>query len=472
MGRRRKPIFLENLTVNGIADKGRGLLRGEDGRVIFVENAIPGDVVDVRVTKKKKDYLIATPTRLVTPSPDRTEAFCQHYGVCGGCKWQHVQYDKQLAYKHEVVETALRRIGKVSADVFLPPLAAPTTRRYRNKLEFSFCNKRWLQPEELNNPDVSAYEDVLGFHRAGAFDKIVNITECHLMEEPVNPIRNRMREIAHAQELDFYDVRQNTGYLRNVVMRRTSLGQWMLIVVVNEDVPERLRTYLDAILAEFPTITSLYYCINTKVNDFILDLPIERYHGTERIEERLGDVRFTIGPKSFFQTNTGQAKNLYDEVLRFAALSGTENVYDLYTGIGSIALYAAQAAGHVVGVEEIPAAIEDARANQALNGIDNCTFYAGDVKDILTTEFAERHGKPDLVITDPPRAGMHERVVRMLLELAAPRIVYVSCNPATQARDIGILSEAYDVKQIRTVDMFPHTYHVESIALLELREAR
>ena len=469
MGRRRKPLFLENLTVTGIADKGRGLLRGEDGRVIFVENAIPGDVVDVRVTKKKKDYLIATPTRLVVPSPDRTDPFCQHYGVCGGCKWQHVRYEKQLAYKHEVVETALRRIGKVSADVFLPPLGAPATRRYRNKLEFSFCNKRWLQPEELNDPNVSAYADVLGFHRAGAFDKIVDIDECHLMAEPVNPIRNRMREIAHAQSLDFYDVRQNTGYLRNVVMRRTSLERWMLIVVVNRDAPELLHPYLDAILADFPQLNSLYYCINTKVNDFILDLPIVLYRGSERIEERLGEVRFTIGPKSFFQTNTGQAKNLYDEVVRFAGLTGRENVYDLYTGIGSIALYVAAAAGHVVGIEEIPEAIEDARANQALNAIDNCTFYAGDVKDILTDEFAERHGRPDLVITDPPRAGMHERVVRMLLTLAAPRIVYVSCNPATQARDIGLLNAAYDVKQIRTVDMFPHTYHVESIALLERR---
>ena len=469
MGRRRKPIFLENLTVTGIADKGRGLLRGEDGRVIFVENAIPGDVVDVRVTKKKKDYLIATPTRLVVPSPDRTDPFCQHYGVCGGCKWQHVRYEKQLAYKHEVVETALRRIGKVSADVFLPPLGAPATRRYRNKLEFSFCNKRWLQPEELNDPNVSAYADVLGFHRAGAFDKIVDIDECHLMAEPVNPIRNRMREIAHAQGLEFYDVRQNTGYLRNVVMRRTSLERWMLIVVVNRDAPELLHPYLDAILADFPQLNSLYYCINTKVNDFILDLPIVLYRGSERIEERLGEVRFTIGPKSFFQTNTGQAKNLYDEVVRFAGLTGRENVYDLYTGIGSIALYVAAAAGHVVGIEEIPEAIEDARANQALNAIDNCTFYAGDVKDVLTDEFAERHGRPDLVITDPPRAGMHERVVRMLLTLAAPRIVYVSCNPATQARDIGLLNAAYDVKQIRTVDMFPHTYHVESIALLERR---
>ena len=469
MGRRRKPLFLENLTVTGIADKGRGLLRGEDGRVIFVENAIPGDVVDVRVTKKKKDYLIATPTRLVVPSPDRTDPFCQHYGVCGGCKWQHVRYEKQLAYKHEVVETALRRIGKVSADVFLPPLGAPATRRYRNKLEFSFCNKRWLQPEELNDPNVSAYADVLGFHRAGAFDKIVDIDECHLMAEPVNPIRNRMREIAHAQGLDFYDVRQNTGYLRNVVMRRTSLERWMLIVVVNRDAPELLHPYLDAILADFPQLNSLYYCINTKVNDFILDLPIVLYRGSERIEERLGEVRFTIGPKSFFQTNTGQAKNLYDEVVRFAGLTGRENVYDLYTGIGSIALYVAAAAGHVVGIEEIPEAIEDARANQALNAIDNCTFYAGDVKDVLTDEFAERHGRPDLVITDPPRAGMHERVVRMLLTLAAPRIVYVSCNPATQARDIGLLNAAYDVKQIRTVDMFPHTYHVESIALLERR---
>ena len=469
MGRSRKPVFIEQLTVTGIADKGRGMLRGEDGRVIFVENAIPGDVVDVRVTKKKKDYLIVRPTRLVVPSPARTEAFCQHYGVCGGCKWQHVQYEAQLAYKHEVVETALRRIGKVQPEAFLPILGAPKTRQYRNKLEFSFCNKRWLEAEELNDPNISAYEDVLGFHRAGAFDKIVNITECHLMEEPVNPIRNTMRALAKEQGLEFYDVRKNTGYLRNVVMRRTSLGQWMLIVVVNADDPDRLQPYLDGILAAFPDIHSLYYCVNTKVNDFILDLPITLYRGAERIEERLGDVRFTIGPKSFFQTNTGQAKNLYDRIVHFAGLTGTENVYDLYTGIGSIALYVAQHAGHVVGIEEVPEAIEDARANQALNENTNCTFYAGDVKDILTTEFAERHGKPDLVITDPPRAGMHEQVVRMFLELEAPRIVYVSCNPATQARDIGILSEKYEVKQVQAVDMFPHTYHIESIALLELR---
>jgi 23S rRNA (uracil1939-C5)-methyltransferase len=346
-------------------------------------------------------------------------------------------------------------------------LGAPQTQFYRNKLEFSFSCKKWLPPEQLNT-EVSNEEDVLGFHPAGAFDKIIDIQKCWLQPDPSNALRNRIREIAKAQGLSFFDARENVGFLRTMMVRVTSLGEVLLLIAFGEDHTEKREKFLAAVAEEFPEITSFYYCVNTKLNDFWLDLPLHLYTGKDHIIEQLGEVKFKIYPKSFFQTNTEQAKGLYDVVVDFAELKGDENVYDLYTGLGSIALYLAKYCQKVVGIEEVEDAIKGAKENAVLNGIENSTFYAGDVKDILTEAFAEKHGLPDLLITDPPRAGMHPDVVKMLLKLEAPRLVYVSCNPATQARDIQLLSEKYVVEKVRPVDMFPHTHHIESVALLRL----
>ncbi len=469
MGRRRKKLpHIEKVSITGIADKGRSIGRAEDGRVVFVEDAVPGDVVDVQVNRKKKGVLFGYATAIRHYSIDRVGAFCPHFGLCGGCKWQHLTYEAQLRHKQTVVEDALLRIGKLEVAELLPILPSLEQTYYRNKLEYSFSNKKWLTREEIDS-GISNLEDVLGFHKAGAFDKIINIEHCYLQPEPSNAIRNHIRITAIEQGLTFYDARAQTGFLRNMVLRITSIGEVMLIMSVKEDKPERYRPLFDSILQAFPQLTSFYYCINGKVNDYLMDLEMQLYKGEAYVEEQLGHVRFKIGPKSFFQTNTRQGIRLYDTVVEFANLQGTENVYDLYTGIGSIALYVAQACKQVVGIEEIAAAIDDAHENAQLNGIKNTTFYAGDVKDILTTEFATKHGKPDLLITDPPRAGMHPKVVQMLLQLEAPRLVYVSCNPATQARDLSILTEKYKVLKARPVDMFPHTHHIESVALLELR---
>ena len=403
-------------------------------------------------------------------SKDRVDPICQHFGICGGCKWQHYQYESQLKQKHKAVENALLRIGKIEVEDFQPILAAPATSFYRNKLEFSFSNKRWLTAEELN-ADISNLEDVLGFHKSGAFDKIVNIENCWLQPNPSNDIRNFVRTLAHKLELSFYDARAHEGFMRNMVIRVSSLGEVMLIFSFGANKKEVIQQFFTELLAAFPKITSLYYCINTKVNDFLLDLDMKLYHGEPFIKEQLGHVLFKIGPKSFFQTNTHQAKRLYDTVVEFADLKGHENVYDLYTGIGSIALYVAKFCKQVVGIEEVAPAIEDAKANASMNQVNNAQFYAGDVKTILTDKFATEHGKPDLLITDPPRAGMHANVVEMLLKLSAPKLIYVSCNPATQARDLAILKQKYKVEKVRPVDMFPHTHHIENVALLRLKDS-
>ncbi len=468
MGRRRKLPRLENVNITGIADKGRCVGRTEDGRVVFVEDAVPGDVVDVQVNRKKKGVLFGFTTEIKKYSIERVGAFCQHFELCGGCKWQHLTYAAQLKHKQTVVEDAILRIGKLEVDEMQQILPALEQTYYRNKLEYSFSNKKWLTREQIDS-GITNLEDVLGFHKAGAFDKIINIDHCYLQPEPSNAIRNKVQEIALEQGLSFYDARAQEGFMRNMVLRITSIGEVMLTMSVKEDKPEVFRPLFDAILEAFPNITSFYYCINGKVNDYLMDLEMQLYHGKAFVEEKMGHVSFKIGPKSFFQTNTKQGARLYDTVVEFANLQGTENVYDLYTGIGSIALYVAKASKQVVGIEEIAAAIDDAKENAILNDIDNTTFYAGDVKDILTTEFAVKHGKPDLLITDPPRAGMHAKVVQMLLQLEAPRMIYVSCNPATQARDLNLLSEKYKVLKVRPVDMFPHTHHIESVALLELK---
>ena len=468
MGRNRKPELVPKVAFTGIAEKGKSVGRDEAGRVIFAEGPVPGDVADVLVIKKKKGFMAGVPQHYHHYSEDRVAPFCQHYDRCGGCQWQHLSYEAQAFHKQKVVEDALLRIGKLEIEEMLPIIPAAHTQYYRNKLEFSFSNRRWLTREELQS-DTSNLEDVLGFHRAGAFDKVIDIEHCWLQAEPSNELRNGIKRIAIAQGLSFHDARQRTGLLRQVMFRLATTGEILVLFSFFEDKPKAFTPFLDAILQEFPQITSLYYCINAKLNDYMFDQEMIHYRGKAYVEEQLGHLRFKIGPKSFFQTNTFQGKELYDVAADFAGLQGRENVYDLYTGIGSIALYLAHRCRQVVGIEEIPEAIEDAEKNAVLNQIDNAVFYAGDVKAILTAAFAAQHGKPDLLVTDPPRAGMHPQVVSMLLQLAAPRIVYVSCNPATQARDLQLLSEKYRLLKSRPVDMFPHTHHIENVALLELR---
>jgi 23S rRNA (uracil1939-C5)-methyltransferase len=466
--KKKRAKILEKVVITGIADKGKAVGRDAEGMIVFVESAAPGDVVDVKIHKEKSGYSEGVTIKIHEYSPERTTPFCQHYYLCGGCRWQHITYEAQLRHKQLQVESTFKHLAKVEVGEWLPILGCNEHTFYRNKLEYTFSNKRWLTHDEVNT-QISNLENVLGFHRPGAFDKILNVDKCWLQADPSNDIRNGIKRIAIEQKLSFYDMKTHSGFMRHLFIRLTTLGEIMVIVSVKRDDKERITRLLDAIIAEFPQITSLMYCVNGKLNDFILDLPIITYTGKDFIEEMLGDVRFRIGPKSFFQTNTKQAERLFDTVAEFCDFKGGENVYDLYTGIGSIGLYLAKKVGHVVGIEEIGPAIEDAKENAERNGLTNTTFYAGDVKDILTTEFAEKHGKPDVLITDPPRVGMHEKVVRMLLELEAPKIVYVSCNPATQARDLMLLHEKYDVVKVRPVDMFPHTHHVENVALLVFR---
>jgi 23S rRNA (uracil1939-C5)-methyltransferase len=467
MGRRGKPKILKDVTITGLADKGRAVGR-YDEKVVFVEKAVPGDVVDVRVMKKKSGYDIGTAIEYHTVSPDRIEPFCKHFEDCGGCSWQNLAYPTQLFHKENTVKNAMTRIGKIEVGEMLPILPAVETTYYRNKMEYTFSNKRWLSEKEIESEAEFANRKALGFHKPGGFNKIIDINHCFLQGEPSNAIRNGLRDFAIEHDYSFYDVRAQKGFLRNLLMRITTTGEVMVILSVFENDEAAIKHLLDYLQETFPSITSLFYVVNSKRNDFILDLDFHLYSGKDFITENLGDVTFKIGPKSFFQTNSRQAVALYDKIVDFADMQGTENVYDLYTGIGSIALYVAQKCRHVVGIEEIEAAIKDANVNAELNKIENTTFYAGDVKDILTDDFADKHGKPDIVITDPPRAGMHPKVVDILLELAAPKIIYVSCNPATQARDLNLMKDEYRVAKMQPVDMFPHTYHIENIALLEL----
>lgn len=464
----RKHYILPEVPIHGIADRGKGVGRSADGMTVFVEGAVPGDVVDVFIQKKKKGFAEGVVERIVTPSKDRTAPFCTHFSVCGGCKWQNLDYEAQLLHKQKVVEDALFRIGKIEVAEMLPIAGAPETVYYRNKLEFGFSNRRWLTSDEIGKPDLDAGH-ALGFHRAGFFDKIIDIQHCWLQGDPSNDIRNTCRNIALEQGLEFYDLRAHQGMLRNLMLRITTTGEVMLLVSFARDDQEAIKRYLGAVLAHFPGLTTIVYCINTKLNDTVFDQEMHNWHGKGFVVEQLGDLRFKIGPKSFFQTNSRQGKRLYDIAASFARLNGQENVYDLYTGTGSIALYLARHCRQVVGIEEIPEAIADAEENMRLNGIENATFYAGDVKAVLSPDFARRHGRPDVVITDPPRAGMHEKALRFLLELEAPRMVYVSCNPATQARDLQLLSEKYRVLKSQAVDMFPHTHHIENVVGMELR---
>ena len=466
MGRKKKMVY--DVPVVDVADRGKSVAKDAEGKVYFIDKAVPGDVVDILVLKKKKSFFQGVVRAYKKKSEDRVDPRCEHFGICGGCKWQHLDYEAQLRFKSNTVLNAMTRIGNVDPTVIHPIKRANEIFNYRNKLEYSFSNKRWLTEEEIQSDGKINQSPALGFHAPGAFDKVVDVNTCHLQEDLSNDIRNFVRTYTEEHQLEFYDARAHTGLMRNMIVRNTTLGHWMVIMsFAHED--EAILPMLDALKERFSQITSLHYVINKKYNDTILDQEIILHHGESFIIEQLGDVQYKIGPKSFFQTNTAQANVLFETVVEFAELQGDENIYDLYTGLGSIALYVSKSAKHVTGIEEVEAAIVDAKENARFNSIENTTFYAGDVKDILTTQFSDKHGKPDLVITDPPRVGMHKDVVQTLLDLASPRIVYVSCNPATQARDLDLLSAKYEVVKMQPVDMFPHTHHIENVALLALK---
>lgn len=467
MARRKK--IVENLTVHGIADKGMAVARDPNGMVYFVKGAVPGDVIDLLVLRKKKGFKTGIVNRLVTPSPKRTTPFCAHFGTCGGCKWQQLSYEDQLHYKQQNVEAAIQRIAKLDATIVKPVMGSALTTLYRNKLEYSFSTKCWLTEEQINSGEKNLQKPALGFHAPGTYDKIIDIQTCHLQDDLTNEIRNFIRLKANEKELSYYDFRTQSGMLRNIVVRNTTLGQWMVNIVFGANEMEGINYLMEAVKEKFSQITSLFYTINLKNNDTILDQKIITYHGPGYIVEQLGDLKFKIGPKSFFQTNSTQAKVLYDEVVKMADFSGEENVYDLYTGTGSIALYLAKYCKHITGIETVKEAIDDAHYNKELNQIENADFVVGDVKEMLDANFIKRFGPADVIITDPPRAGMHPTVVETLLKIGAKKIVYVSCNPATQARDLMLLSEKYETTGVQPVDMFPHTSHIESIALLKLK---
>lgn len=463
-----QPI-LTDLAVSQIAAEGKTIARHPDGRVVFVEGAVPGDVVDVQITKAKKDYVEARMVAVKQASADRVVPFCSHFGVCGGCKWQQLDYPKQAAYKQQLTEDAFRRIGKLTFSPLLPIIAAEATQYYRNKLEFTFSNKRWLSKEDLDSGLPIENRDALGFHIPGMFDKIVDIDHCYLQAEPSNQIRNAVRQYALEHGYTFYDVKQHVGFLRNLIVRTSTLGELMVIVSFGEDKPTEIENLLSFLLQQFNQITSLHYAVNLKFNDTLFDQNIVTHSGRGFIYEELEGLRFKISPKSFFQTNSQQALKLYQTARSFAKLKPTDTVYDLYTGTGSIGIFLAKYCKKVIGIEEIDAAIADAQYNAELNNAHNTHFYAGDVKKLLTQQLVTEHGMPDVLVTDPPRAGMHPDVVQTILDLAPPRIVYVSCNPATQARDLQLLSVKYDIMQVQPVDMFPHTFHIENVVELCLR---
>ncbi len=467
MSRGNKPLPLyEGVEIIDIGAEGKAIAR-VNGVVVFTTGVIPGDIVDLQVTKKREKYQEARLVKIVTDSPDRIPPFCDHFEVCGGCKWQYLTYDKQLYYKQKQVSDQLKRIGKVNVPEIMPIKGSANSTFYRNKLEFTFSNRRWLTNDEIRSGNEFGDMDVLGFHVQGMFDKVLNVTKCWLQPEPSNAIRNAVREYAISNNLPFYDLRNKEGLLRNLIIRTTSIGELMVIVnFFSEDIEKR-EALLNFISDKFPEITSLLYVINQKGNDTITDQEVLIFKGRDHIIEEMEGLKFIIGPKSFYQTNSLQAYELYKVTRDFAGLTGNEVVYDLYTGTGTIACFVASKAAKVIGIEYVPEAITDARTNALNNRITNTDFFAGDMKEILTTDFISKHGHPDVIITDPPRAGMHEEVISALLFAAPERIVYVSCNPATQARDISLLSHCYEVTKVQPVDMFPHTHHVENVVLLE-----
>jgi len=456
----------ENVSIESAGSEGFSIAR-VDGRVIFVKYGVPGDVADIKLFAKKQKTLFAEIDRLIKASPNRITPFCSHFGVCGGCKWQQMDYQTQLFWKNQQVKDAFERLGKVTCDEWMPILGAPEQTHYRNKLEFAFSNKRWLlQGEEIKEGETN---NAAGFHIAGRFDKILDIDTCYLQNDLTNQLRKFIKNYALQHGLSFYDIKGQHGFLRNITVRNTSLGQWMLIVIVGEDDQEAIQALLSALDTEFPQLTSLIYGVNTKVNDVIYDIDLFTFKGKDYIEETLENITYRIRPKSFFQTNSQQALNLYRITRDFAGLTGKELVYDLYCGTGSISLFVAGKANKVYGIESVPQAIEDAKENAINNGITNVEFTVGDMRYELNDAFIQKTGKPDVIITDPPRAGMHHEVVARILEMAPQKIVYVSCNPATQARDLSLLSEKYTIVKTCPVDMFPHTHHVENVTLLSLK---
>jgi 23S rRNA (uracil1939-C5)-methyltransferase len=467
--KKNKNIELKNLLVEDYASEGKSLAK-VDGKVIFMENAVPGDIVDLRLTKNKKDWAVGHITAYHHFSEDRVEPFCSHFGICGGCQWQMLPYEKQLSYKQKQVVDHLTRIGKVSLPLIQPILGAPDTQRYRNKMEYTFSNRRFLSAEELRNPMISSGENVAGFHAKGIFDKVVDIDTCYLQAEPSNKIRKAIKQWGIDNNVSFYDIKMQHGLLRTMQVRLCTTGEIMVNIVLGYEDEMKRTALLDHILKLFPEITTLLYTINTKMNDSFFGLAPQPYSGKGYIMEKLEDFEFKIGPKSFFQTNSKQGEQLYRLTRDFAELSGSEIVYDLYCGTGSIGIFVSRLAKKIIGVELVEEAVLDARENAASNHIQHATFIAGDVTEICNNEFFAQHGKPDVIITDPPRAGMTESLIRKILEMEAGLIVYVSCNPATQARDLNLLDEKYQVTRIQPVDMFPHTHHIENVVQLKLRK--
>lgn len=467
MGRGKKPL-LENIEIKKIAAEGKSIAYVED-KVLFVPNTIPGDVVDVQVTRKRKSFLEGFVTKIHRYSDLRIEPACAHFGICGGCKWQNLPYEKQLEFKQQEIVENLQRIGKVKSLNVYPIIGSAQTFNYRNKLEFTFSSKRFLTRDEIGTTADIERTPALGFHVPGLFDKVVDVEHCHLQGEPSNEIRNFIKDYALSHQLSFYNIREQQGFLRTLIIRTASTGEVMVIVAFGHEDAQAREALLEALKQQFPQITSLMYVINEKMNDSLTDQEIICYHGQDHIFETMEGLKFKIGPKSFYQTNSEQAYNLYSKTRELAGLTGNETVYDLYTGTGTIANFIARQARKVVGIEYVPEAIEDAKVNSEINGISNTSFFAGDMKDVLNSEFIARHGQPDVIITDPPRAGMHPDVVQTILNAAPAKIVYVSCNSATQARDLQLMSDAYEVIAVQPVDMFPHTHHVENIVLLKAK---
>jgi 23S rRNA (uracil1939-C5)-methyltransferase len=469
VGRRKELPLLEKVRITDIGAEGNALAR-VDNLVVFVPMLIPGDVVDIRVIKKRKKYLEGRVIKFHEYSSDRIEPRCRHFGICGGCKWQHLPYTLQLYFKEKQVKDNLSRIGKIDLPEISPIIGSSEEFLYRNKLEYTFSDKRWLTKDEVESDTRFEREDALGFHIPGLFDKVLDIEQCHLQPEPSNSIKNAVREYALKNNLQFFDLREQKGFLRNLVIRNSLEGKVMVILVLFHDDTDKREKLLDFISSEFPQVTSLMYVINSKRNDSLNDQIPVLYKGDDHLVEKMENLKFRIGPKSFYQTNTKQALELYTVARNFAGLTGNEIVYDLYTGTGTIANFVAGEASKVIGIEYVDEAIQDAKINSSINNITNTSFFAGDMKDVLSEKFFTENGMPDVIITDPPRAGMHEDVIKAIVSAAPGKIVYVSCNPATQARDILLLSEKYQVTRVQPVDMFPHTHHVENVVLLMRRQ--
>ena len=471
MKKKKPAVILKDILISDYAAEGKSLAR-IDGKVIFVEKVVPGDVVDVKLMKNKKDWAEGFPLSFSKYSEDRVTPFCQHFGTCGGCIWQMLPYQKQLQYKHQQVVDNLQRIAKVELPEIASIVGADETEYYRNKLEYTFSTKKFIPYGEMSNAsDEARNEAAAGFHARGFFDKVVEIETCHLQKEPTNKIRNAVAAYAKANDISFYDIRNHVGFLRNMMVRLATTGELMVNVVVGENDMKTIEKLMEYMLQQFPEITTLLYTINLKFNDSIYDLEPITYKGKGYIVEKLEEYQFKISPKSFFQTNSKQAEKLYTITREFAELDVNQIVYDLYGGTGSIGIFVSNKAKKIIGVELIKEAVDDAKENATMNHLSNAEFFVGDVIDICTDDFFTLHGKPDVVITDPPRAGMHDKLIKKLLDMEAPIIVYVSCNPATQARDLSLLDEKYTVTKVQPVDMFPHTHHIENVVQLKLKKA-